>query len=153
MYMKKVDSLETLDELVKKVKEAQKLYSTYTQEQVDKIFRRTALLANVKRIDLAKSAVEETGMGIVEDKIIKNHFAAEYIYNKYKDTKTCGIIEEDLSHGYIKIAEPVGLIACVVPTTNPTATVIFKCLIALKTRNAMIFFFFLISKKSTIEAL
>ena len=148
-----VNSLESLDALLKKVKEAQKIYATYTQEQVDEIFKRTALLANTERIRLAKMAVEETGMGVVEDKVIKNHFAAEYIYNKYKDTKTCGIIEEDLTHGMMKIADPIGVIACVVPTTNPTSTAIFKCLIALKTRNAMVFSPHPRAKKSTIEAL
>ncbi len=148
-----VNSLETLDSLVKKVKSAQKIYSTYSQEQVDEIFKRTALLANTERIRLAKMAVEETGMGVVEDKVIKNHFAAEYIYNKYKNTKTCGIIEEDLTHGMIKIADPIGVVACVIPTTNPTSTAIFKCLIALKTRNAMVFSPHPRAKKCTIEAL
>ena len=148
-----VNSLESLDALLKKVKEAQKLYATYSQEQVDEIFKRTALLANTERIRLAKMAVEETGMGVVEDKVIKNHFAAEYIYNKYKNAKTCGIIEEDITHGMMKIADPVGIIACVVPTTNPTATAIFKCLIALKTRNAMVFSPHPKAKKCTIEAL
>ncbi|MDR0423642.1 MAG: bifunctional acetaldehyde-CoA/alcohol dehydrogenase [Rickettsiales bacterium] len=148
-----VNSLETLDERLKQVSEAQKKYATFTQEQVDAIFRRTALLANVHRIPLAKMAAEETGMGIVEDKIIKNHFAAEYIYNKYKNEKTCGIIEEDWTHGMLKIADPIGIIACVVPTTNPTSTAIFKCLIALKTRNAMVFSPHPRAKKSTIEAL
>ncbi len=148
-----VNSIETLDALLKKVKEAQKIYATYTQEQVDEIFKRTALLANTERIRLAKMAVEETGMGVVEDKVIKNHFAAEYIYNKYKNAKTCGIIEEDITHGMMKIADPVGIIACVVPTTNPTSTAIFKCLIALKTRNAMVFSPHPRAKKSTIEAL
>jgi acetaldehyde dehydrogenase/alcohol dehydrogenase len=148
-----VNSLESLDIRLKQVKEAQQLYSTFTQEQVDAIFKRTALLANVYRIPLAKLAVEETKMGIVEDKIIKNHFAAEYIYNKYKNEKTCGIIEEDLTHGIIKVADPIGIIACVVPTTNPTSTAIFKCLIALKTRNAMVFSPHPRAKKCTIEAL
>jgi len=148
-----VNSIESLDALMKKVKEAQRKFAQFTQEQVDAIFRRTALLANTQRIRLAKLAVEETGMGIVEDKVIKNHFAAEYIYNKYKNEKTCGIIEEDLTHGMMKLAEPVGIIACVVPTTNPTATAIFKCLIALKTRNAMVFSPHPRAKKSTIEAL
>ncbi|GMO57606.1 MAG: bifunctional acetaldehyde-CoA/alcohol dehydrogenase [Rickettsiales bacterium] len=148
-----VNSLETLDERMKQVKEAQELYATFTQEQVDAIFRRTALLANVHRIPLAKMAVEETGMGVVEDKIIKNHFAAEYIYNKYKDEKTCDIIEEDWTHGMLKVASPIGIVACVVPTTNPTATAIFKCLIALKTRNAMFFSPHPRAKKCTIEAL
>lgn len=148
-----VNSIESLDAMMKKIKEAQKVYATFTQEQVDEIFKRTALLANTQRIRLAKLAVEETGMGVVEDKVIKNHFAAEYIYNKYKDAKTCGIIEEDLTHGMMKIADPIGIIACVVPTTNPTATAIFKCLIALKTRNAMVFSPHPRAKKCTIEAL
>ena len=148
-----VNSIESLDAMMKKIKEAQKVYATFSQEQVDEIFKRTALLANTQRIRLAKLAVEETGMGVVEDKVIKNHFAAEYIYNKYKDTKTCGIIEEDLTHGMMKIADPIGIIACVVPTTNPTATAIFKCLIALKTRNAMVFSPHPRAKKCTIEAL
>ena len=148
-----VNSLESLDALLKKVKEAQKLYATYSKEQVDENFKRTALLANTEIIRLAKMAVEETGMGVVEDKVIKNHFAAEYIYNKYKNAKTCGIIEEDITHGMMKIADPVGIIACVVPTTNPTATAIFKCLIALKTRNAMVFSPHPRAKKCTIEAL
>jgi acetaldehyde dehydrogenase/alcohol dehydrogenase len=148
-----VNSIESLDAKMKKVKEAQKLYATFSQEQVDDIFRRTALLANVHRIKLAKITVEETGMGVVEDKIIKNHFAAEYIYNKYKNEKTCGVIEEDLVNGIIKIADPIGIIACVIPTTNPTSTAIFKCLIALKTRNAMFFSPHPRAKKSTIEAL
>ena len=148
-----VNSIETLDALMKKVKAAQKIYATYTQEQVDAIFKRTALLANIERIPLAKMAVEETGMGVVEDKVIKNHFAAEYIYNAYKDTKTCGVIEKDLTHGMVKIADPIGVIAGVIPTTNPTATAIFKCLIALKTRNAIVFSPHPRAKKCTIEAL
>lgn len=148
-----VNSIESLDARIKQIKEAQRIYATYTQEQVDEIFKRTALLANTQRIRLAKLAVEETGMGIVEDKVIKNHFAAEYIYNRYKNEKTCGIIEEDLTHGMIKIADPIGIVACVVPTTNPTSTAIFKCLIALKTRNAMVFSPHPRAKKCTIEAL
>ena len=120
--------------LIKKVSAAQKEFATFTQEQVDEIFRRVALKASSMRIPLAKMAVEETGMGVAEDKVIKNHFASEYIYNKYKDTKTCGIIEEDKENGLIKFAEPIGVIAGVIPTTNPTSTVIFKSLIALKTR-------------------
>ncbi|MDR2526575.1 MAG: bifunctional acetaldehyde-CoA/alcohol dehydrogenase [Rickettsiales bacterium] len=148
-----VNSVDSLNERMKQLKEAQRLYSTYTQEQVDLIFRRTALLANVHRIPLAKMAVEETGMGVVEDKIIKNHFAAEYIYNKYKNEKTCGIIEEDWTHGMLKIAAPIGIIACITPTTNPTSTAIFKCLIALKTRNAMFFAPHPRAKNCTIEAL
>ncbi|MDR3290130.1 MAG: bifunctional acetaldehyde-CoA/alcohol dehydrogenase, partial [Rickettsiales bacterium] len=148
-----INSLESLDAKMQQVKEAQRLYATFTQKQVDAIFRRTALLANVHRIPLAKMAVEETGMGVVEDKIIKNHFAAEYIYNKYKNEKTCDIIEEDLVNGMIKIASPIGIIACVIPTTNPTATAIFKCLIALKTRNAMFFSPHPRAKNCTIAAL
>ena len=120
------------------MKEAQKLFATYTQEQVDKIFKAAATAADKARIPLAKMAVEETGMGVVEDKVIKNHYAAEYIYNAYKNTKTCGVIEDDPVYGIKKIAEPIGLIAAVIPTTNPTSTAIFKTLIALKTRNAII---------------
>jgi acetaldehyde dehydrogenase/alcohol dehydrogenase len=144
-----------IDELMKKleeVKAAQKKFSTYTQEQVDEIFRQAAMAANNARIKLAKMAVEESGMGIVEDKVIKNHFASEYIYNKYKDDKTCGVIEEDASFGIKKIAEPIGVIAAVVPTTNPTSTAIFKALIALKTRNAIIFSPHPRAKNSTIAA-
>lgn len=144
-----------IDELMKKleeVKAAQKKFSTYTQEQVDEIFRQAAMAANNARIKLAKMAVEESGMGIVEDKVIKNHFASEYIYNKYKDDKTCGVIEEDASFGIKKVAEPIGVIAAVVPTTNPTSTAIFKALIALKTRNAIIFSPHPRAKNSTIAA-
>ncbi|KDR95862.1 Aldehyde dehydrogenase family protein [Peptoclostridium litorale DSM 5388] len=140
-------------ELLKKidsVREAQKKFSKYTQEEVDEIFRRAAMAANNSRIKLAKMAAEETGMGLVEDKVIKNHFASEYIYNKYKDEKTCGIIEKDDSFGITKIAEPIGIIAAVVPTTNPTSTAIFKTLIALKTRNGMILSPHPRAKKSTI---
>ena len=120
------------------MKEAQKLFAAYTQEQVDKIFKAAATAADKARIPLAKMAVEETGMGVVEDKVIKNHYASEYIYNAYKNTKTCGVIEEDPVYGIKKIAEPIGLIAAVIPTTNPTSTAIFKTLLALKTRNAII---------------
>ncbi len=120
------------------MKEAQKVFAAFTQDQVDKIFFEAAMAANKQRIPLAKMAVEETGMGVVEDKIIKNHYAAEYIYNAYKNTKTCGVIEEDPAYGIKKVAEPIGLIAAVIPTTNPTSTAIFKTLIALKTRNAII---------------
>ena len=127
------DSVEKLESELKRVKEAQKIYSTYTQEQVDKIFLACAIAANKMRIPLAKLAVEETGMGVVEDKVIKNHYAAEYIYNKYKFTKTCGVIEEDKAFGIQKIAEPIGVIGAVIPTTNPTSTAIFKTLICLKT--------------------
>ncbi|WP_050608176.1 bifunctional acetaldehyde-CoA/alcohol dehydrogenase [Clostridium niameyense] len=137
---------------IEKIKEAQKIYSTYSQEQVDKIFKAAAMAANKQRIRLAKMAVEETGMGIVEDKVIKNHFASEYIYNKYKNEKTCGIIEKDDSFGLIKVAEPIGVIAAIVPTTNPTSTAIFKSLIALKTRNGIIFSPHPRAKKSTVEA-
>lgn len=140
-----------VDEIVAKVAEAQKKYAEYTQEQVDYIFRRVALKLSSLRIPLAKMAVEETGMGVVEDKVIKNHFASEYIYNKFKNTKTCGILEEDKANGLIKIAEPLGVIAGVIPTTNPTSTAIFKSLIALKTRNGIIFSPHPRAKKCTIE--
>ena len=133
-----VDSVDALHEALTRVRAAQKVYATYTQEQVDKIFLAAATAADKARISLAKLAVEETGMGIVEDKVIKNHYAAEYIYNKYKETKTCGVIEEDKTFGITKIAEPIGVVAAVIPTTNPTSTAIFKCLLALKTRNAMV---------------
>lgn len=133
-----VDGVEKLEIAIQRVKEAQKIFATYTQEQVDKIFLAAASAANKARIPLAKMAVEETGMGVVEDKVIKNNYAAEYIYNAYKETKTCGVIEEDKAYGIKKIAEPIGVIAAVIPTTNPTSTAIFKCLIALKTRNAII---------------
>ena len=133
-----VDSVEKLLEAIGRVRAAQKIFATYTQEQVDKIFLAAASAADKARISLAKLAVEETGMGIVEDKVIKNHYAAEYIYNAYKDTKTCGVIEEDKAYGIQKIAEPIGVVAAVIPTTNPTSTAIFKCLLALKTRNAII---------------
>ena len=143
---------EYISNLVKRVSEAQKKFATYSQEQVDEIFRRVALKASSMRISLAKMAVEETGMGIAEDKVIKNHFASEYIYNKYKNTKTCGIIEEDTANGLIKFAEPIGVIAGVIPTTNPTSTAIFKSLISLKTRNGIIFSPHPRAKKCTIEA-
>ena len=126
-----IDSVETLTAKMEDMRKAQKIFSTYTQEQVDKIFLAAATAANKARIPLAKMAVEESGMGLVEDKIIKNHYAAEYVYNAYRHTKTCGVIEEDPTYGIIKIAEPVGLIAAVIPTTNPTSTAIFKTLIAL----------------------
>ncbi len=128
-----------IDALVKKTKAAQKIYAEFTQEQVDHIFRRVALKLSSLRIPLSQMAVEETRMGVVEDKVIKNHFASEYIYNKYKNTVTCGVVEEDKTNGLIKIAEPLGVVAGVIPTTNPTSTTIFKALIALKTRNAIIF--------------
>ena len=133
-----IDTAEALEAKMAAMKEAQKLFATYTQEQVDKIFKAAATAADKARIPLAKMAVEETGMGVVEDKVIKNHYAAEYIYNAYKNTKTCGVIEDDPVYGIKKIAEPIGLIAAVIPTTNPTSTAIFKTLIALKTRNAIV---------------
>ena len=142
---------EYISKLINKVRTAQQKFAAYSQEQVDEIFRRVALKASSLRIDMAKMAVEETGMGIAEDKVIKNHFASEYIYNKFKNVKTCGIIEEDKDNGLIKIAEPVGVIAGVIPTTNPTSTVIFKSLISLKTRNGIIFSPHPRAKKCTIE--
>ena len=147
-----VETVEGLEKALAEVKAAQKAFSTYTQEQVDKIFLAAATAANKMRIPLAKMAVEETGMGIVEDKIFKNHYAAEYIYNAYKNVKTCGVIEEDKAYGMRKIAEPVGVVAAVIPTTNPTATAIFKSLIALKTRNGIIISPHPRAKKCTIEA-
>mgnify|MGYP005855549423 FL=1 len=147
-----VDSVETLAKTLERVKNAQKEFSKYSQEQVDKIFQAAAIAANEARIPLAKMAVEETGMGIIEDKVIKNHYAAEYIYNKYKNEKTCGVIYQDDSYGIKKIAEPVGIVAAVIPTTNPTSTAIFKTLIALKTRNGIIISPHPRAKKSTIEA-
>ena len=133
-----IDHVDKLMEAIGAMRKAQQLFATYSQEQVDKIFKAAAIAANKARIPLAKMAVEETGMGVVEDKVIKNNYAAEYIYNAYKDTKTCGVIEEDKAFGTQKIAEPIGVIAAVIPTTNPTSTAIFKCLLALKTRNAII---------------
>lgn len=133
-----IDSVEALNAKLAAMREAQKVFATYTQEQVDKIFFEAAMAANMMRIPLAKQAVAETGMGVIEDKVIKNHYAAEYIYNAYKSTKTCGVIEEDPAFGIKKVAEPLGLIAAVIPTTNPTSTAIFKTLISLKTRNAII---------------
>ena len=121
-----VDSLETLSQRLAEIRNAQKKYATYTQEQVDKIFLAASLAANKARIELAKMAVEETGMGVVEDKVIKNHYASEYIYNKYRYEKTCGVIEEDKAYGIKKVAEPIGVIAAVIPTTNTTSTAIFK---------------------------
>lgn len=147
-----IDDVEKLEAALSELKKAQKIFSTYTQEQVDKIFYEAAMAANRERIPLAKLAVEETGMGIVEDKVIKNHFASEYIYNQYKNFKTCGVIEEDPAYGIKKIAEPIGVIAAVIPTTNPTSTAIFKTLIALKTRNAIIISPHPRAKLSTIAA-
>ena len=147
-----VDSIEALDQLVARVKKAQKIYQTFSQEQVDKIFKAAATAADKVRIPLAKMAVADTGMGIVEDKVIKNHFASEYIYNKHKNAKTCGIISEDKINGTKIVAEPLGLLAGIIPTTNPTSTAIFKSLISLKTRNAIIFSPHPRAKKCTIEA-
>ena len=147
-----VDSVESLNLALANTRKAQETFATYSQEQVDKIFLAAASAADKARISLAKLAVAETGMGIVEDKVIKNHYAAEYIYNAYKDTKTCGIIEEDEAYGIQKIAEPIGVIAAVIPTTNPTSTAIFKCLLALKTRNAIIISPHPKAKNSTIAA-
>ena len=147
-----VDGVEKLEEAIARVRRAQKEYATFTQEQVDKIFFAAATAANKMRIPLAKLAVEETGMGIVEDKVIKNHYASEYIYNAYRNVRTCGVLEEDKAFGTIKIAEPIGLVAAVIPTTNPTSTAIFKTLLALKTRNGIIISPHPRAKKSTIAA-
>lgn len=147
-----VDSVETLQQEIERVRNAQREFSKFSQEQVDKIFLAAALAANKMRIPLAKMAVEETGMGVVEDKVIKNHYASEYVYNAYRNTKTCGVLEEDKAFGIKKIAEPLGLIAAVIPTTNPTSTAIFKTLICLKTRNGIIISPHPRAKKSTIEA-
>ena len=150
--VKLTDSVETLEETIARVRAAQRKYAAYTQEQVDAIFLAAALAANNMRIPLAKQAVAETGMGVVEDKVIKNHYAAEYIYNAYKNTKTCGVIEEDTAYGIQKIAEPIGLVAAVIPTTNPTSTAIFKTLLALKTRNGIIISPHPRAKGSTVAA-
>ena len=147
-----VNSVEALTQKMKEMKAAQREFATYSQEQVDKIFFEAAMAANAARIPLAKMAVAETGMGIVEDKVIKNHYASEYIFNAYRDTKTCGVIEEDKAFGIKKIAEPIGLVAAVIPTTNPTSTAIFKVLLALKTRNAIIISPHPRAKNSTIAA-
>ena len=147
-----VDSVEKLEAEIAKVRAAQAVFATYTQEQVDKIFFEAAMAANQMRIPLAKMAVEETGMGVVEDKVIKNHYAAEYIYNAYKNTRTVGVLEEDKAYGVKKVAEPVGVICAVIPTTNPTSTAIFKTLISLKTRNGIIISPHPRAKKSTIAA-
>ncbi len=147
-----VDCVEALEARLAEVRAAGEKYSHFTQEQVDKIFLAAATAANKARISLAKMAVAETGMGVVEDKVIKNHYASEYIYNAYKDTKTCGVVEEDTAYGIKKIAEPIGVIAAVIPTTNPTSTAIFKCLLALKTRNSIIISPHPRAKGSTIEA-
>ena len=147
-----VDSVEKLEALIAKVRAAEAVFATYTQEQVDKIFFEAAMAANKARIPLAKMAVEETGMGVVEDKVIKNHYASEYIYNAYKDTQTVGVVEEDKAYGIKKIVEPIGVVAAVIPTTNPTSTAIFKTLISLKTRNGIIISPHPRAKKSTIAA-
>ena len=147
-----VDSIETLEETIKSVKQAQEKFAKFSQEEVDKIFLAAAIAANQARIPLAKMAVEETGMGVVEDKIIKNHYASEYIYNKYKNEKTCGVVEKDENYGIKKVVEPLGIIAAVIPTTNPTSTAIFKTLISLKTRNGIIISPHPRAKKSTIAA-
>lgn len=147
-----IDGVEKLEKSLQRLREAQRMFASYTQEQVDKIFLAAASAANKERIPLAKMAVEETGMGVVEDKVIKNHYASEYIYNAYKNIKTCGVVEEDKAYGIKKIAEPVGIIAAVIPTTNPTSTAIFKTLIALKTRNGIILSPHPRAKKCTIEA-
>lgn len=147
-----IDSVESLEAQLKKMRKAQKVFATFTQEQVDKIFFEAAMAANEARIPLAQAAVKETGMGLVEDKVIKNHFAAEYIYNAYRHTKTCGTIFEDKAYGLKKIAEPIGIVAAVIPTTNPTATAIFKSLVCLKTRNAILISPHPRAKASTIQA-
>lgn len=147
-----VNDEQSLGKMLEKVRSAQEKFAAYTQEQVDKIFFAAAVAANKARITLAKLAVEETGMGIAEDKVIKNHYAAEYIYNKYKDEKTCGVIERDEAFGYTRIAEPIGVLAAVIPTTNPTSTAIFKALICLKTRNGLIISPHPRAKKCTIAA-
>ncbi len=147
-----VDGVEKLEAALARARAAQKIFATYTQEQVDAIFLAAATAANQARIPLAQMAVEETGMGIVEDKVIKNHYASEYIYNQYRDVKTCGVIDEDKAFGTKKIAEPIGVVGAVIPTTNPTSTAIFKALICLKTRNAIIISPHPRAKKSTIAA-
>ncbi len=147
-----IDGVESLEKALADIRTAQKKFASYTQEQVDKIFFAAASASNKQRIPLAKMAVEETGMGVVEDKVIKNNYASEYIYNAYRNTKTCGVIEEDTAYGIKKIAEPIGVIAAVIPTTNPTSTAIFKCLLALKTRNAIIISPHPRAKRSTIAA-
>ena len=148
----RITNVEQLKVRLEEMREAQRKFSLFTQEQVDRIFYEAAMAANHQRIPLAKLAAEETGMGVVEDKVIKNHYAAEYIYNKYKNEKTCGVIEDDPAFGYKRIAEPIGLIAAVIPTTNPTSTAIFKTLISLKTRNAIIISPHPRAKKCTIAA-
>lgn len=138
--MKELDEnkKQELEELLQKVRSAQLEFSTYSQERVDEIFRATALTANTARLSLARMAVDETGMGVFEDKVLKNHYASEYIYNRYKNEKTCGVIERDEANGYTRVAEPIGVIGAIIPTTNPTSTAIFKTLVCLKTRNGLI---------------
>lgn len=150
--VQELSAAEVCNQVITRVAAAQKIYAGYSQEQVDLIFRKAAMAANLQRIPLAKMAVEETGMGILEDKVIKNHFAAEYIYNKYKDVQTCGVIERDTTNGITKILEPVGVIAGVIPTTNPTSTAIFKTLLALKTRNGIVLSPHPRAKKATVAA-
>jgi acetaldehyde dehydrogenase/alcohol dehydrogenase len=147
-----IDSVEELEKALKRIREAEKVFSQFPQEKVDRIFFAAAMAADKARIPLAKMAVEETGMGLMEDKVIKNHFASEYIFNKYRNTKTCGVIEEDKEYGIVKIAEPLGIIAAVIPTTNPTSTAIFKTLAALKTRNGIVISPHPRAKKCTIAA-
>ncbi|MEN6595005.1 MAG: bifunctional acetaldehyde-CoA/alcohol dehydrogenase [Clostridiaceae bacterium] len=147
-----IDSVESMERAFARLREAQKEFSTFSQEQVDAIFLAAATAANQARIPLAKLAVEETGMGVVEDKVIKNHYASEYIYNAYRNTKTCGVIEEDKAYGIVRIAEPVGVITAVIPTTNPTSTAIFKTLLALKTRNGILISPHPRAKNATIAA-
>ena len=147
-----VDSVEALEKKIAAVRQAQQKFAAYSQQQVDAIFKAAAIAANKARLPLAKMAVEETGMGVVEDKVIKNNYAAEYIYNAYKNTKTCGVLEEDEAAGIVKVAEPIGVVAAVIPTTNPTSTAIFKCLISLKTRNGIIISPHPRAKNSTIAA-
>lgn len=146
-----LDEEKYIDDLVSKVSAAQKIFATYSQEQVDEIFKRVALKMSSLRIPLAQMAAEESRMGVMEDKVIKNHFAAEYIYNKYKNTKTCGVLEEDPLNGIMKVGDPIGVIAGIIPTTNPTSTTIFKTLLALKTRNGIIFSPHPRAKKCTVE--
>ena len=147
-----VETLDQLEGLISRVHKAQRIFATFSQEKVDAIFKAAAAAADKARIPLARMAIEETGMGVLEDKIIKNHFASEYIYNKHKNAKTCGIIKEDKANGIKIVAEPLGVLAGIVPTTNPTSTAIFKSLIALKTRNGIIFSPHPRAKKCTIEA-
>ena len=147
-----VDSIDNLEEMLKRVKASQLEFSRFSQEQVDKIFKAAAVAADHARIILAKAAVNETGMGVMEDKVIKNHYAAEYIYNKYKNERTCGVVEDDKVYGIKKVMEPVGVVAAVIPTTNPTSTTIFKILLALKTRNGIVISPHPRAKNSTIMA-